>query len=243
MTTLVLVRHATTASTGKRLGGRTDTPLDGGGRAQAEAAAERLAGVRLRAVYASPLPRTRETAEIVAGSHKLAVRTVDGLLEVEYGRWTDRPLKPLTRTKLWPVIQARPSLVTFPDGETIRGAQLRAVDAVEAIVARHRRDAVAVVTHADVIKAVVAFYLGQPLDLFQRLVVNPASVSVLALSPGGQPALLRFNDDGPLGRRPGDDGPLGRGPGDDGPLGRGPGDDGPLGSGKTPANKAPRRHG
>ncbi len=199
MTTLVLVRHATTAATGRRLGGRTQAPLDDNGRAQARAAAERLADLPLKAVYASPLARTAETAEIVAAPHRLAVRHDDGLLEVEYGTWTDRPLKPLTRTKRWPVIQARPSLVTFPDGESIRAAQLRAVDALEAIVGRHPREAVAAVSHADVIKAVVAFYLGQPLDLFQRLVVNPASVTVLGLpAGGGQPALLRFNDDGPI---------------------------------------------
>ncbi|MGH3666060.1 MAG: histidine phosphatase family protein [Egibacteraceae bacterium] len=208
MTTLVLVRHGTTATTGKRLGGRTDASLDDKGREQAEAVAERLADVPLKAVYASPLPRTRETAEIVARPHRLKVRDDGGLLEVEYGRWTDRPLKPLLRTKLWPVIQLRPSLAGFPSGETIRGAQLRAVDALEAIVTRHPRHAVAVVSHADVIKAVVSFYLGQPLDLFQRLHVSPASATVLSVSAdGGQPLLLRFNDDGPL-RDPGDGGPL-----------------------------------
>ncbi len=197
MTTLLLVRHATTAATGKRLGGRTQAVLDERGRGQAEACAARLADVPLKAVYASPLARTAETAAAVAAPHRLEVREHEGLLEVEYGRWTDRALAPLTRSKLWPVIQQRPSLVRFPDGETIRQAQLRAVDAIEEIVAAHRRQVVAAVTHADVIKAVVAFYLGQPLDLFQRLVVSPASVSALQLEPGGQPALLRFNDDGP----------------------------------------------
>lgn len=200
MTTLLLIRHATTASTGQRLGGRTPTELDAKGRDQAAATAQRLAAVPLRAVYSSPLPRTMETAELVAGPHRLPVQPVDGLLEVEYGRWTDRPLKPLYRNKLWPVIQARPSLVRFPDGETIRAAQVRAVDAVEELIAKHRRSVIVTVTHADVIKAVVAFYLGQPLDLFQRLVVSPASITALALAPGAQPALLRFNDDGPLTR-------------------------------------------
>lgn len=200
MATLLLIRHATTASTGQRLGGRTEAELDPKGRDQAKATAQRLADVPLRAVYSSPLPRAMETAEIVAEPHRLAVLPVEGLVEIEYGRWTDRPLKPLFRNKLWPVIQQRPSLVRFPDGETIREAQVRAVDALEALVAKHRRTAIAAVTHADVIKAVVAFYLGQPLDLFQRLAVTPASVTVLALAPGGQPALLRFNDDGPLTR-------------------------------------------
>jgi probable phosphomutase (TIGR03848 family) len=200
MTTLLLIRHATTATTGLRLGGRTQASLDEKGRGQAEAVAARLADLPLKAVYASPLARTMETAKYIAALHGLDVESVDGLLEVEYGRWTDRPLRPLLKTKLWPVIQARPSLVRFPDGETIREAQLRAVDALEDLVARHRRTTIAVVTHADLIKAVVSFYLGQPLDLFQRLVVGPASVTVLQLSAGGQPALLRFNDDGPLTR-------------------------------------------
>ena len=203
MTTLVLVRHATTASTGKRLGGRTDAPLDDAGTQQARAAAQRLAGVALKAVYASPLPRTWQTAEIVAAEHRLTVQADEGLLEVEYGEWTDRPLKPLTRTKKWPVIQSRPSLVTFPGGESIRDAQMRAVAAVERIIAKHKRGTVAVVSHADVIKALVSFYLGQPLDLFQRLHVSPASITILQLSAdGGQPVLVRFNDDGPLGAPP-----------------------------------------
>jgi probable phosphomutase (TIGR03848 family) len=200
VTTLLLIRHATTASTGQRLGGRTETSLDAKGRDQAKATAERLADVPLRAVYASPLARSMETAEIVAEPHNLPVLPVEGLLEIEYGRWTDRPLKPLVRSKLWPVIQMRPSLVRFPEGETIREAQVRAVDALEALVAKHRTTVIAAVTHADVIKAVVAFYLGQPLDLFQRLMVSPASVTALSLGPGAQPALLRFNDDGPLTR-------------------------------------------
>ena len=198
MTTLLLIRHGTTPATGRRLGGRTEAGLDDAGRAQAEATAGRLAELPVKAVYTSPLARTRETAEIIAAPHRLDVRRHDGLLEVEYGRWTDRPLRSLARTKLWPVIQARPSLVRFPDGETIRAAQLRAVDAVEELVGGHRRDVIVAVSHADVIKALVAFYVGQPLDLFQRLHVGPASLTVLTLPPGGRPQLTRFNDDGPL---------------------------------------------
>lgn len=198
MTTVLLIRHATTAATGMRLGGRTEAPLDDAGRGQAQATADRLADLPLRAVYASPLARTRETAEIVAAPHRLDVRPLGGVIEVEYGTWTDRPLKPLLRTKLWPVIQAHPSLVRFPDGESIRGMQTRAVDALEEVVAAHARQLVAVVSHADVIKAVVAFYAGMPLDAFQRLHVGPASVSMLALGVGVRPILLRFNDEGPL---------------------------------------------
>ena len=198
MTTLLLVRHGTTSATGSRLGGRTAASLDDNGRAQARAAGERIAPLRPRAVYTSPLPRTTETATILAEVMRRPVTPVEGLIEVEYGTWTDRPLKPLHRNRLWPIIQARPSLVQFPRGESIRRAQLRAVDAIEEIVDRHKRQTVVAVSHADVIKAVVAFYLGMHLDSFQRLAVSPASVTALELGPGQRPALLRFNDDGPL---------------------------------------------
>lgn len=195
--TIFLVRHATTASTGRKLGGRTETPLDERGQGQAEATAQRLAEVPLKAVYASPLARTMQTAAAVAAPHRLEVVADPGLLEVDYGRWTDRALAPLTRTTIWPVIQQRPSLVTFPQGESIRGAQLRAVDALEVIAARHDRRAVAVVSHADVIKALVAFYAGMPLDHFQRIACDPASVTVIALGRGSRPFVIRTNDTGP----------------------------------------------
>ena len=198
MTTLLLIRHGVTVATGQRLGGRTQAELSDAGRSQARAVAERLAGLPVRAVYTSPLARTWQTAEVIGEAVGKDPVACEGLLEVDYGRWTDRSLKAVARTKMWPVIQARPSLASFPDGETIRRAQLRAADAVEELVARHRRGVIVAVSHADVIKALVAFYLSLPLDAFQRLHVTPASVSVLALSPGGRPVLVRFNDDGPL---------------------------------------------
>ncbi len=191
--TIYLLRHAVTAATGTKLGGRTQAPLSDTGRGQAQSTRDHLAGVDLKAVYASPLPRTTETAEIVARPHRLKVRPAEGMIEVDYGRWTDRPLKPLYKNKLWPVIQQTPSLVTFPDGESIRGAQERAVTALEAIAAAHDGKKVAVVSHADVIKAVVAFYVGMPLDTFQRLMVSPASVTVLSTGKGTRPTLLSFN--------------------------------------------------
>jgi probable phosphoglycerate mutase len=198
MTTLLLIRHAATAETGVRLGGRTQASLTETGRGQADAAAERLRELPVKAVYASPLPRAWETAEAIAAHHRLQVREAEGLLEVEYGRWTGRSLKQVARTKLWQVIQARPSRVRFPEGETIREAQLRAVEAVESLVVAHRRNVVAAVSHADVIKAVVAFYLGMPLDLFQRIHIGPASLTGIQLGPDSGPVLWRFNDDGPL---------------------------------------------
>ena len=198
MTTLVLVRHGVTDATGHRLGGRTQSELSDAGRAQARAVGERVAALPVRAVYASPLARTWQTAELIGEAVGRDPVACDGLLEVDYGRWTDRSLKSVARTKMWPVIQSRPSLASFPAGETIRHAQLRAADAVEELVARHRSGLIVAVSHADVIKVLVAFYLSLPLDAFQRLHVTPASVTVLSLSPGGRPALVRFNDDGPL---------------------------------------------
>jgi probable phosphomutase (TIGR03848 family) len=198
VTTLLLIRHGVTASTGSRLGGHTDTALSDAGRQQVKEVGTRIATLPVRAIYASPLARTWQTAEIIGQAVGVSPTACEGLLEIDYGRWTDRPLKAVARTRMWPVIQALPSLASFPEGETIRRAQVRAADAVEELVARHRRGMIIAVSHADVIKALVAFYLSLPLDAFQRLHVSPASVSVLQLSPGGRPVLLRFNDDGAL---------------------------------------------
>ena len=199
MATLILVRHATTAATGKRLGGWTrGVHLDDAGREQAERTATALADLPLRAVYASPLERTQETARIVARPHRLRVRTRRGIGEVDYGEWTNQPLSQLRRRKLWPTIQSTPSRVTFPGGESIRGAQSRAIDAVEAIAKDHGDEVVAAVSHADVIKAVLAHYLGMHLDAFQRLVVSPASTSMVHLPAGGPPTVLACNTPGPL---------------------------------------------
>ena len=205
-TTIVLVRHATTAATGKRLGGWTPgVHLDEAGVAQAESAAQRLATAAVAAVYSSPLERTQDTARIIARPHQLRVRTRRGLGEVDYGDWTDKPLGQLRRRKLWAVIQATPSRVTFPGGESIRGAQARAVDATESLADQHPGETIVCVSHADVIKAVVAHHLGMPLDAFQRLVISPASITVLQLPSGGAPVLLTINDTGvagpPLPRR------------------------------------------
>lgn len=194
MATIVLVRHATTAATGKRLGGWTPgVHLDAAGRAQAERAAQLLAGLPVTAVYASPLERTQETAKIVAKPHGLRVRTRRDIGEVHYGEWTDKPLGQLRRRKQWPVIQHTPSRVTFPGGESIRGMQARAVEALESLAAEHAGQTVVAVSHADVIKAVLAHFLGMPLDTFQRLMIAPASASVLHLAADAPPMLLGCN--------------------------------------------------
>jgi probable phosphomutase (TIGR03848 family) len=194
-TTLILLRHATTPATGKRLGGWTPgVHLDAPGIAQAEAAARRLAKVELSAVYSSPLERTRETAAIVARSQGVRVRTERAIGEVDFGDWTDRPLSELRRLALWRTVQQAPSRVTFPGGESLRGAQARAVDATERIAADHPGEVVLLVSHADVIKAIVAHHLGMPLDAFQRLVIAPASTTTILLPDGAAPVVLTVND-------------------------------------------------
>lgn len=199
MPTILLVRHGVTDATGSRLGGHTDASLNQRGRDQAERVAEDLAEHAIAAVYTSPIVRTRETAAIVARPHGLFPSTARGLVEVDYGDWTDRPLEELREESLWSTIQRAPSRVTFPGGGTIRGMQAAAVAAIEAIADRHDdREVVVAVSHADVIKAVLAHHLGTGLDSFQRIAVSPASVSVLALPDGHAPVVLAMNVRGPV---------------------------------------------
>ena len=194
VTTIVLVRHATTDATGKRLGGWTpDVHLNEAGVAEAEATAQALEHVRLAAVYASPLERAQETAQIIARTQRLRVRTRKAFGEVDLGAWTDLPLGQARRRALWKVIQTTPSRAAFPGGESLRAMQTRAVDAVERLAREHVDEAIAVVSHADPLKAVVAHYLGMPLDTFQRLVIAPASITMLHLQDGTAPRLGCIN--------------------------------------------------
>ena len=186
MTLFYLVRHGVTSHTGHKLSGwMPDIHLTEKGLAQAEAVAERLASVPLKAVYSSPIDRTMETARPIAARHGLSVRSRRYIGEVEFGRWEDRSFKTLRRTKLWGSVQKFPSGARCPDGETLREVQVRAVDEMERISAEHPRHAVCCVSHADVIKLVLAHYMGLHIDLFQRLDVGPASVSVITVSGDG----------------------------------------------------------
>ena len=202
-TRLVLVRHAVTAETGKILSGQArGIDLTEEGRAQAKAVAERLADLPIDAVYASPLERAWQTAQAIAEPHDLAVTELAGVADYDVGEWTGRALEELVKEDLWRVIQAAPSRAVFPGGEGLSGMQARAVAALDAVLADHPGELVVVGTHADIIKAVVAHYIGLHLDLFQRLVVSPASITALAFH-GPFPTLLTFNDTGALdGLRP-----------------------------------------
>jgi probable phosphomutase (TIGR03848 family) len=197
-TRLVLARHAVTAQTGPLLSGRAPgIDLSDEGRRQAEALGLRLAGLPVRAVYASPIERTTQTAEAIAAHHRLSVRSLPGVLEADYGAWTGQKLADLAKTDLWKVVQRTPSRASFPDGESLAGMQARMVAALEAVVADHPAALVVVVSHADPIKAAIAHYTGVHLDLFQRILVSPASVTAFAFSEHGV-AMLKCNDTGSL---------------------------------------------
>jgi probable phosphomutase (TIGR03848 family) len=202
VTTVLLVRHGLTASTGQLLTGWTPgVGLDERGRAQAKALGERIAPVPLAAIVTSPLDRCRQTvAEIVAARPGQADAPVidDQLGECKYGDWTGRPLTELAKEPLWPVIQAHPSAVRFPgpDGESMLDMQHRAVSAVREWNARLGPDATYLVcSHGDVIKAIVADSLGLHLDQVQRIIADPCSLTVIRYTPL-RPFLLRLNDTG-----------------------------------------------
>ena len=193
MTVFYLVRHGVTAHTGHRLSGWIPgIHLTDEGRAQAEATAEMLEPVPFKAIYSSPIERTMETAAPIARLHKLQVIEAPKLGEVEYGKWSNRSFKTLVKTKLWDKVQRYPSGVRFPDGETLREVQTRAVEEIESIAEHHRKQIVCCVSHADVIRLLAAYYLGVHIDLFQRLTVAPASVSVISLNDG-RPLVVTLN--------------------------------------------------
>jgi probable phosphoglycerate mutase len=199
MTRLLLIRHATNdmMESGVLAGWTPGVHLNAQGRAEAEALARRLAQVEIAAIYASPLERALETAEIVATPHNLLVTVHERLGEVCCGRWTGQKIERLRRRRLWRQVQIAPSVSRLPGGESMAEVQMRMCAELECLCAAHPRQTVAVVSHADPIKAAVAFYVGLPLDLFQRLVVGPASLTVLELG-GALPRLVCLNDTGHL---------------------------------------------
>lgn len=196
MTTVLLVRHGLTAITGPVLAGRTPgVALDDRGVGQAKALAQRLSDLPLAAVVSSPLERCEQTAAAITASRDGQTVTLDErLVECGYGEWTGQELKKLAKDPLWRVVQAHPSAAVFPDGEALRDVQARAVAAVRDWNARLGPDAIWVAcSHADVIKAIVADALGMHLDLFQRLVVDPCSVTVIRYTEL-RPFVERLND-------------------------------------------------
>lgn len=197
-TRIVLVRHAVTHQTGPLLSGRRPgIDLSERGAEQADAVAKRLSVLPVAAVYASPIERTMQTAQAIASHHDLEVHPLDGLIEADYGDWTGGELAELAKTSEWQVVQRAPSRARFPGGETIRAMQSRIVTALDDVVAGHPTETVVAVSHADPIKAAVAHFAGMHLDLFQRVHVSPASVTVLDFDRFGA-TLVKCNDTGGL---------------------------------------------
>ncbi len=170
------------------------------GRSQAGVVAERIAAMATppSAVYSSPLDRTRETAAPIAAALGLRVRIERGLLEADVGDWTEKSLARLSKRKEWSTVQRWPSGFRFPGGESFAEMSTRSLTAVLGLVDDHPGETIVAVSHADPIKAVVAAAAGVPLDLMQRLVVSPCSVSAL-LFTGGGPAILCVNSTASLG--------------------------------------------
>ena len=202
MSTLLLVRHGLTAMTGPVLAGRTPgVHLDERGRAQSEAVAARIAVLPVSTVVTSPLERCVETADVITAAQRAAGRDVrqqvdERFTECGYGTWTGRPIKELVKDPLWKIVQTQPSAARFPDGESLAEVSARAIAAVRDWNARLGPDAIWVAcTHGDVIKAVLADALGLHLDQFQRVVVDPCSVSVVRYTDT-RPYVMRTNDVG-----------------------------------------------
>lgn len=190
-TTILLVRHGTTPTTGQSLPGRAPgLHLADDGVRQAERAGERLAElVAVDALYCSPLERTRETAAPIGRALGLRPKVERGLLECDFGDWTGAKLKDLFKLPEWRTVQKAPSTFRFPNGESFIEMQVRIVSALDRLRARHQGGTIVCVSHADPIKAAVAHAMGTHLDLFQRIVISPCSISAFAWSADGPVAL------------------------------------------------------
>jgi probable phosphomutase (TIGR03848 family) len=199
--TVLLLRHGrTTANATGELAGRRPVDLDDTGRRQAERAGERLRALPLAAVVSSPLKRCRNTVELALPDAEMVEE--DGLIECGYGDWEGQQLKELSKDPLWPVVQQHPSAVTFPNGEGMSEMSARAVETIRRwdarVTAEHGPEALWLAcSHGDVIKAIVADALGLHLDQFQRIVADPASISVIRYTPT-RPFVVRVNEGGDL---------------------------------------------
>lgn len=201
MTLVLLVRHGQNEWVKeKRLAGWIpDIHLNDEGKKQAEQLAARLAHLPIAALYSSPVARCKETASYIGAALQLEVQELEAVGEVRYGEWEGEEIEALSKEKAWYAVQHFPSRFRFPQGEALREVQARAVDALEQLSSKHeKREMVVVVSHADLIKLVLAHYLGVHIDLFQRIVISTASVSALALMDNGLMRVMRVNDDGPL---------------------------------------------
>jgi len=188
MPMILLVRHGENDYVKKgRLAGRLPgVHLNEKGREQAQAVAEKLTGAAIKAIYSSPMERAMETAEPIAKALGLEVVVRKGLIEVDVGDWQDKKLKGLKRLKIWRKVQHMPSVMRFPGGETFAQAQHRITQELQTLVDQHEpKDIIVCVSHSDPIKLAVSYFIGQPLDLFQRLSIMPASITALYFGEEG----------------------------------------------------------
>ncbi|MCL5952755.1 MAG: DUF3090 family protein [Chloroflexi bacterium] len=195
MTILLLIRHASNdyVKQGRLAGWTPGVHLNAEGQREADALARRLAHLPIQAIYSSPLERAIDTARTVAACHRLDVEIRPQLGETQTGEWTGKLITELNGTETWKKLQSHPVGVHLPGGESIDEVQGRIVPAIDAIVAAHPNEIVAVVSHSDPLKAAIVHYLGMDLNQFQRLVISPASVTVFFMGEGG-PVLFRLND-------------------------------------------------
>jgi probable phosphoglycerate mutase len=196
-TTILMVRHGQTPTTGKLLPGRAPgLHLADVGRQQAERAGERIAELaKVDAIYTSPMERARETAAPIGQAVGLRPKVVKGLVECDFGDWTGAELKKLMKLPEWRTVQKAPSTFRFPNGESFTEMQVRMVTALDTLRAQHPGGLIVCVSHADTIKAAMAHALGTHLDLFQRIVISTCSISGIAWSTDG-PVALTVNSTG-----------------------------------------------
>nr|MBN1229508.1 MSMEG_4193 family putative phosphomutase [Anaerolineae bacterium] len=196
MTTIIFVRHALNdwVSTGRLAGWTPDIHLNAEGQRQAENLGRRMATSKLAAIYSSPLERAIETASAIARHHPaLSVQVEKRIGEVDFGDWTGKRLCKLRRKPLWQVVQNQPSIAHFPGGEGIREMQSRVIASLETYARQFPDGSIVIISHADVIKVAVAHFAGIPLDLYQRIVIAPASISTIQIGKSGV-HLLGIND-------------------------------------------------
>ncbi len=186
MTILHLLRHGEHGLLGRVLAGRMPgVGMTERGRAEIAAVAERLAKEKVAAIYASPLQRTRESAEIVAERLGLPIAFRDDLIELDFGEWTGATFDSIRADPRWQAWSKQRSLSNIPGGESMRAVQQRAVEAVLGINERHLGETVVLVSHGDVIRSVLLFALGMPLDLYNRIEVVQGSLSTVQIEPSG----------------------------------------------------------
>lgn len=196
MTHIFLIRHAVNdfVKTGKLAGRTPGVHLNDDGKAQAEVLGKRLADATLHQIISSPLERTMETAQAVQQYHShLEIQQNSQIGEVDYGDWQGAKISNLSQRKMWGIIQEYPTRAYFPNGENMRDVQVRAVNEIERLTREFPRDTIAIFSHADLIKMVVAHYLGMHLDVFQRIVISPASITGIMLGHS-RPFITTMND-------------------------------------------------